>query len=297
MTNDLTRQLASLSPRRLAVLCAALQSELDSVRQASNEPIAIIGMACRFPGGIGDPEAFWQLLHAGVDATGEVPADRWDIDAYYDPEPATPGKMYTRRGAFLDRVDWFDPAFFGISPREAVSMDPQQRLLLEVAWEALEHAGSPPERLTGSRTGVFVGIGIDDYAKRHIKTGVPERIDAYAGTGNAFCFAAGRLSYVLGLEGPSLSLDTACSTSLVTVHLACQSLRARECDLALAGGVNLMLSPEPSLFLSSAKALSPDGRCKTFDAAADGYARAEGCGLVAVKRLGDAVRDNDDILA
>src|SRR5262249_28459867 len=200
-------------------------------------PIAILGMGCRFPGGVHDPESFWRLLRAGVDTITEVPKDRWDMEAYRDSETA-------RCGAFLDHVDLFDPQFFGIAPREVVSMDPQHRLLLEVAWEALEHAGRPPDALVGSRTGVFVGMCNYEYAQIATAGG---HIDAYAGTGSAPSVAAGRLSYILGLNGPSLVVDTACSSSLVTVHLAAQGLRTGKCPLALARGVTLTLSPPPTL--------------------------------------------------
>src|SRR6266571_5784730 len=210
---DRWQELAALSPKRLALLCAELEAELESVRGSANEPIAIIGMACRFPGA-DSPEAFWRLLSDGVDAITEVPRDRWDIDALYDPDPERPGKTYSRHGGFIEGVDRFDPLFFGISPREAAAIDPQHRILLEVSWEALEHAGWAPAKLAGSDTGVFMGIGIDDYAKRQLKGSGAFGIDAYTGTGNAFCFAAGRLSYALGLHGPSVALDTACSTSL-----------------------------------------------------------------------------------
>ncbi|WP_437819494.1 SDR family NAD(P)-dependent oxidoreductase [Sorangium sp. So ce1078] len=260
------------------------------------EPIAILGVGCRVPLASG-PEAFWDLLVRGVDAVREVPAERWDVDAYYDPEPGVPGKTYTRWGGFLDRVDHFDAHFFGIAPREAASMDPQQRLLLEVTWEAVEHAGIAPPELAGSRTGVFVGIGSNEYAGIHGVGGDAAPGDAYMATGNDSSFAAGRLSYVLRLHGPTLSLNTACSSSLVAVHLACQSLRAGECDLAIAGGVNLTLSPSSTVYLAQLRALSKDGRCKTFDASADGYVRGEGCGVVVLKRLSDAQRDGDEILA
>jgi acyl transferase domain-containing protein/NADPH:quinone reductase-like Zn-dependent oxidoreductase/acyl carrier protein/SAM-dependent methyltransferase len=261
------------------------------------EPIAVIGLGCRFPGGATDPESFWRLLRDGVDAITEIPRDRWDIDAYYDPLPDAPGKMYTRHGGFLEDVDKFDAQFFGISPREAVGMDPQQRLLLEASWEALEHAGQAPDRLMGTRTGVFVGIGGVDYSYLSLKGDDPARFDAYFGTGNALSVAAGRLSYILGLRGPSLSVDTACSASLVAVHLACQSLRNGECTLALAGGVNAILSPEATINFCRARMLAIDGRCKTFDASADGYVRGEGAGVVVLKRLSQAVVDGDSILA
>ncbi|TSC24496.1 SDR family NAD(P)-dependent oxidoreductase [Corallococcus sp. Z5C101001] len=274
-----------------------LEARLAAVEQARREPIALVGIGCRFPGGAVDPDSFWELLRDGRDATSEVPADRWRIDDYFDADPEAPGKMYTRRGAFLDRVDAFDAAFFGISPREAASMDPQQRLLLEVAWEALEHAGIAPDRLSGSRTGVYVGLMATDYTRLQAQQVAADALDPYGGTGTELSFPAGRLSYHLGLQGPSMVVATACSSSLVSVHLACQALRARECDLALAGGVNLMLSPDISLLLSRMRALSADGRCRTFDAAADGYGRGEGCGVVVLKRLSDAVAGRDPILA
>ena len=266
-------------------------------QQGRAEPIAIIGMSCRLPGGAETPEAFYRQLLDGLDAIGEIPPDRWDIEAFYDPDPEAPGKMYTRHGGFLADVDRFEPQFFGIAPPEARGMDPQQRLLLETAWEALEQAGQAPDDLRGSQTGVFVGISSIDYTRLHMTSGEPTRIDAYSGTGTAFSVAAGRLSYVLGLQGPNLAIDTACSSSLVAIHLACQSLRQGESELALAGGVNLMLSPETHLYLCRVKALAPGGRCRTFDAAADGYVRGEGAGMVVLKRLSDAQRDRDPILA
>ncbi|MFI5883475.1 SDR family NAD(P)-dependent oxidoreductase [Streptomyces sp. NPDC051554] len=309
--SDLSDRIAGLSPQRRALLerlqarKGAASGELPpeggeqppaAPGGTSAEPVAVIGMGCRFPGGADDPQAYWRLLEAGVDATVPVPADRWDADRLYDPSPERVGRTYARRGGFLTGpVDRFDAAFFGISPREAESLDPQQRLLLEVAWEALEHGGHAPGDLRGSRTGVYVGIGIDDY--KTLQTADEEAIDAYTGTGNLFCAAAGRISYTLGLTGPSMAVDTGCSSSLVAVHLAVRSLRAGECDMALAGGVHLMLSPEMTLFLSRAGALSPDGRCRTFDAAANGYARGEGCGVVLLKRLSDALAAGDEILA
>jgi acyl transferase domain-containing protein len=274
-----------------------LRARLDAVEHAKREPIAVIGAGCRFPGGATDLDAFWQLLHNGIDAIQEVPAGRWNIDALYDPDPDKPGKIATRYGGFLEGVDQFDATFFGISPREAQSMDPQQRLLLEVAWQAIENAGIPSEQLSGMPAGVFVGISSNDYG--HFARGVDPRevIDAYAGTGNALAAAAGRLSYVLGLQGPSLSLDTACSSSLVAIHLACQSLRNGESAMALAGGVGVLLSAFPNMTFSRAHMLAPDGRCKTFDAAANGYVRSEGCGVVVLKRLSDAMAAGDRILA
>ena len=262
-------------------------------QQTENEPIAIIGIGCRFPGGANTPESFWQLLRDGVDAIQEVPASRWDVKAYYEPD--TPGKINNRWGGFLDEVAAFDPLFFGITPREAESMDPQQRLLLEVSWEALENAGLAAEQLAGSQTGVFIGISSNDYIR--LQTAHGTGLDAYAGTGTSQCIAANRLSYQLDLHGPSWAMDTACSSSLVAVHHACQSLRQGESKLALAGGVNIILSPELSIIFSAANMLSPDGRCKTFDADANGYVRGEGGGILVLKRLSDATRDGDNIVA
>ncbi|WP_307731693.1 polyketide synthase, partial [Microseira wollei] len=274
-----------------------MQAKLEAVEKAKKEPLAIVGMGCRFPGGANNPEAFWQLLRDGVDAVTEVPANRWDIDAFYDPDPDAPGKMYTRYGGFVSQLEEFDAQFFGIAPREAVSLDPQQRLLLEVSWEALENAAIKPDQIVGSKTGVFIGISaLDNYFRHILASGVSE-LDAYNATGNALSVAAGRLSYILGLTGPCLAVDTACSSSLVAVHLACQSLRNRECDLALAGGVNMLVSPVISINCSKARMLSPDGRCKTFDESADGYVRGEGCGVIVLKRLSDAIKDKDRILA
>ncbi|ACB75246.1 type I polyketide synthase [Opitutus terrae] len=288
---------AKFNPQRLLRALDEAAEKLVAVERARTEPIAIIGLGCRLPGGVRDAAGFWELLRAGVDATSEVPADRWDADALYDPNSDAPGKICTRRGAFLDEVDRFDAAYFGVSPREAAAMDPQQRLLLEVAHEALDSAGGLGDRFEQNATGVFVGITNNDYGQL-LKAHAGDRpLDAYFITGNAPNAAAGRISYLLGLRGPSLSVDSACSSSLVTVHLACQSLRSGECALALAGGVNLILAPDASAALSRARMLAPDGRCKTFDAAADGYARGEGCGMVVLKRLGDAQRDGDCILA
>ncbi|WNG36469.1 type I polyketide synthase [Archangium violaceum] len=274
-----------------------LQGELEAAGRSRREPIALIGMSCRFPGGAEDPETFWRQLREGLDAIREVPKDRWDLDAWYDPDPEARGKILTRRGGFVDGLQEFDPGFFGISPRETAAMDPQQRLVLEVGWEALERAGVAPDRLGGSRTGVFVGVGLDDFSQLHLRAGDVESLDVYSGTGAGLCFTAGRLSFVLGLQGPSLTVDTACSSSLVALHLACQSLRAGDCRMALAGGVNVILSPEVNVYLSRSRAISPDGRCKTFDAAADGYVRGEGCGMLVLKRLSDAQADGDTILA
>ncbi|MBC6435614.1 type I polyketide synthase [Nostoc sp. HG1] len=259
------------------------------------EPIAIIGIGCRFPGAK-DPEAFWELLRKGVDAITEIPKNRWDLDKYYDPNPEIPGKTNSRCGGFLQQVDQFDPHFFGISPREAMSMDPQQRLLLEVAWEALEDAGQVREQLSGSRTGVFVGISTNDYSLIQGE-GYSQQIQGYDLTGNVLSLAAGRLSYVFNFRGPSMAIDTACSSSLVAVHLACQSLWNKEANMALAGGVNIIVSPTGHIGLTNLKALSPDGRCKTFDAEANGYVRSEGSGFIVLKPLSQALADNDQIYA
>ncbi len=261
------------------------------------EPVAIIGMACRLPGGVRDPDTYWTLLADGADAIEEVPPERWDIDALYDPEPGKPGKIYSRRGGFLSDIDRFDAAFFGITPREAESMDPQQRLLLELSWEALEHACLPPDSLRGSSTGVFVGISAGDYADRARYPDDLTRVDPWSATGNAFSVAAGRISYALSLHGPSIAVDTACSSSLAALHLASQSLRAGESDLAICGGVNLMLTPHASIYFSRGGALAPDGRVKAFDAAADGTVRAEGCAMVVLKPLTAALRDGDRVYA
>jgi acyl transferase domain-containing protein len=275
---------------------AAPAPEPERPRRAGVGPIAIVGMACRVPGAA-DPAAFWDLLRTGTDATGEIPPHRWDVDAFYDPDPKAPGKAYTRRGAFLDDVDAFDAGFFGVSPREAAEMDPQQRLFLEVGWEALENAGLAADRLAGTDTGVFVAVTGSDYTQSMLQRYQPAQLDAYSLTGLASTFTAGRLSYWLGLHGPSMSVDTACSSSLVAVHLACQSLRAGECGVALAGGVNLLLAPEMFVVLSKAGMMAPDGRCKTFDSAADGYARGEGCGVVVLRPLSDALAAGDRVLA
>lgn len=261
---------------------------------SSAEPIAVIGMGCRLPGGIGDPERFWQFLAQGLDAVSDVPPDRWDKEALYDADPDAPGKMWTRRGCFLEQIDQFDAAFFGITPREAASLDPQQRLLLEVVWEALENAGIAPHSLGGSQTGVFVGISNSDYER--LAFGQREAIDAYCATGTSASTAAGRISYFLDIHGPCFAVDTACSSSLVGVHLACQSLRSGECSLAIAAGVNVLF-PEYSINFTKARMLCSDGRCKTFDAGADGYVRGEGCGVLVLKPLSKAQADGDNVLA
>ncbi|PRQ04170.1 Phthiocerol synthesis polyketide synthase type I PpsC [Enhygromyxa salina] len=263
---------------------------------APDEAIAIVGVACRLPGA-DSPDAFWSLLEAGADAISTVPADRWDAEAWTDPDPDRLGRMVSAAGGFLDDLTQFDPAFFGISPREAERMDPQQRLLLEVAHEALEQSGWPAMSLRGSRTGVFVGIGTEDFGQLKFHGGPAEDIGAYDFTGTDTSVAAGRLSHTWGLEGPSMAIDTACSSSLVALHLAATSLRLGECERALVGGVNVMLAPELGVFLSRNRAMSPSGRCRTFDVAADGYVRGEGCVVLALRRLSEAERAGDRILA
>ena len=248
---------------------------LQQISRKETGAIAIIGLGCRFPGA-NNPEEFWQMLYDGVDGISDVDSvhwatggTRWDVEKFYHPEQATPGKMNTRWGGFLQNIEQFDPAFFNIAPREAAYIDPQQRLLLEVAWETLENAGQAPDQLVGSQTGVFIGISSEDYLHMQFKN--PGQIDTYTGTGGAHSIAANRLSYTFDLRGPSITTDTACSSSLVALHQACQSLRLGECDLALAGGVNVILTPEPTITFSQIRTMSADGRCKTFDASADGY--------------------------
>ncbi|HET7505624.1 MAG TPA: beta-ketoacyl synthase N-terminal-like domain-containing protein [Kofleriaceae bacterium] len=279
--------------KRALLAIDQLKRELDAARQARSEPIAIVGIGCRFPGGVTDAESYWRLLAAGSDAISEVPRDRWDVDALYGGADVQPGKTTTRWGGFLEHIDEFDCGFFGISPREAIAMDPQQRLVLEVAWEALENAGQA--QLAGSRSGVFVGAVSNDYGIE--KFSHPLDLSAYAATGTAHSVISGRLAFTLDLRGPAVSIDTACSSSLVAVHLACQSLRAGDCDLAVAGGVNAILSPLPTIAFSQFGMMSPDGRCRTFDAGANGFVRGEGCGMVVLKRLSDAVAAGDDVLA
>ena len=255
------------------------------------EPIAIIGIGCRFPGAE-NPQAFWSMMRDGIDGISEVPKTRWDVDSYYDPDQSQPGKANTRWGGFLPDIDLFEPQFFGIAPKEALTMDPQQRLLLEVAWETLEDAGQIPEDLKGSKTGVFIGIGTHDYSIMLWQQPVSE---PYATTGTGNCIAANRISYSFDFKGPSLAVDTACSSSLVAVHLACQSIWTGESELALAGGVNMLLLPTIMVGFSKGGFMSSEGRCKSFDASADGYVRGEGAGLVLLKPLSQAQADGDDI--
>jgi len=286
----------SLSPVKRALLeIRELKAQLARAQSALHAPLAIVGMALRLPGGVKDAAGLADLLWNGVDAIAPIPADRWSVEALHADDPDAPGKMTTREGGFIDHVDRFDAEFFGISPREAASMDPQQRLLLELAWEALENAGQAPGALAGTRTGVYLGISNNDYGRALFRH--RELIDPYFSTGNAYSVASGRLSYVLGLQGPSVAVDTACSSSLVALHLAAQGLRLGECDAALVGAVNLILTPELNINFSKARMMAADGRCKTFDAAADGYVRGEGCVVLVLKRLSDAEAHGDRVLA
>jgi myxalamid-type polyketide synthase MxaB len=290
---------AALSPVKRALLALEeMQAKLDRNERGKSEPIAVVGMACRLPGGADTPERLWEILRDGVDTVTEVPAGRWDADAFYDPDPDAAGKMYSKAGAFLqEKIDEFDAAFFGIAPREAAAMDPQQRLLLEVAWEALERAGYASEACRPAQASVFTGISTYDYAQLLSRHGSYGDIGPYSGTGTLLSVAAGRIAYLLGIHGPTLTLDTACSSSLVALHLACQSLRLGECDLALAGGVNLMLTPGTTIAVARMRALSLKGRCRAFDASADGYVRGEGCAFLVLRRLSDALNDRDQVLA
>ncbi len=297
--SDFLKRIAEFSPKRLLLLAAELEERVRSLEgelaARTHGPIAIVGMGCRFPGGVNDAESFWDLLIEGRDAITTVPGWRYDVEKLYDPDPHAKGKVATKWGGFLESPEMFDPAFFGIAPVEAVGMDPQQRMLLEVSWEALEDAGIVPATLNGSRTGVYVGMCNGDYAQLGLNRPA-EELDAYFAQGASHAVAAGRISYFLGLRGPSLAIDTACSASLVAVHEACQSLRLGETELALAGGVNLVLSPEVTVGLSRAQMMSPDGRCKAFSVDANGFVRSEGCGIVVLKRLHDAERDGDRVL-
>jgi amino acid adenylation domain-containing protein len=282
-------------PTPQALLAALTQADAPATATPAHsgggpDPVAVIGMACRMPGAAGDLEAFWELLSQGADPVIEVPAERWPAADYYDPSPGAPGRGVSRWGGFIASQDLrtFDAKHFRMTPREASALDPQQRLLLEVTWEALENAGLAPAALKGRRVGVYVGICTDDYKNANLYREV-ETLDTYAGAGSLACTASGRLSYFFGWEGPNFAIDTACSSSLVALHVACQALRAGECDYSVVGGVNAMLTPQLHVFLSKAGILSPTGRCHVFDAAADGYVRAEGCGMLVLQREPDAL--------
>ncbi|MEM8844492.1 MAG: beta-ketoacyl synthase N-terminal-like domain-containing protein, partial [Pseudomonadota bacterium] len=286
--------------QRAAELIDRLQKRLDEIQalpsnqKQANSDIAITGMACRFPGGINSPNEFWNSLLNNHDGITKVPNDRWDADALYHSDYRKIGHIVTRNGGFLDDPKKFDASFFGISPKEAATLDPQQRLLLEVGWHALEDAGIVPAKQDDKTVGIFIGISSQDYSQQLLSRDLDEQ-DAYVATGNAHSVAAGRLSYCFGFTGPSIVVDTACSSSLVAVHLACQSLQAGECDIALVGGVNRILNPDGSVIFSRAQMISPDGRCKVFDAKADGFTRAEGCGMVVMKRKGDLKIDDNHL--
>ena len=285
--------LTTMSAIKLALIAKQVRAQAEQVLRG--DPIAIVGMACRVPGGGNTPAEFWRLLRHGVDCVREVPADRWDGDALYDPDLSAPAKSATKWGGFLNRIDEFDADYFGILPREAERMDPQQRLLLEVAVEAIDDAGLTQAQLRGSRTGVYIASYNNDYAQ--LQYADLDAVEARTLTGTLHSVLANRLSYFLDLRSPSISIDTACSSSLVAIHMACEGLRFGETNLAIAGGVSLMITPDLMVSMSKLGFMAADGRCKTFDERADGFGRGEGCGVVVLKRLSDAISDGDRILA
>ena len=286
---------------KLKEALSIIKDQLETIHDLEkvvNAPVAVIGMACRFPGGANTKEQYWDLLDKKVDASIEVPVSRWAIDSYYDSNSNTLGKMITRNACFInEKIDEFDASFFGLTPRETVSLDPQHRLLLELTWEAIQDAALNINQLKKTKTGVFIGISSSDYSSLINKNAKTTDIEAYFSTGNTLSAAAGRIAYTFGFSGPCMAIDTACSSSLVAVHQGCQSIRLGESSIAIVGGVNVLLMPELSISFSQAKMLSSDGHCKTFDRAANGYVRGEGCGIVILKLLSDAQRDGDNILS